>query len=70
MFTGEVSHEAVPKYLRAMDLAAIPAGSDSDFHYSHFKLREFMACGLPTVAPKLGEMKREFGYGSNTGADL
>ena len=61
VFTGKVSHEAVPTYLRAMDIAAIPAGADSDFHYSPLKLREFMACGVPTVAPQLGEMGREFG---------
>ena len=49
-FTGMVHHTAVPGYLDLLDLAIIPF---SNIHGSPMKLMEFMAMGLPVLAPAL-----------------
>lgn len=46
--TGRVSHDEVPGLLAAMDLAILPSAGD---YTSPVKLFEFMACGIPPVAP-------------------
>jgi glycosyltransferase involved in cell wall biosynthesis len=57
-FTGTVSHDAVPEYIAAMDVAVLASEATDGFHYSPMKLREYMACGRPTVAPRIGEIER------------
>jgi glycosyltransferase involved in cell wall biosynthesis len=49
-FTGMVSHDQVPDYLQLLDIAVLPF---SNVHGSPMKLMEFMAMGLPVVAPAL-----------------
>jgi hypothetical protein len=41
-----------------MDIALVTACADQTFHYSPLKLREYMACGKPVIAPRAGEMAR------------
>jgi glycosyltransferase involved in cell wall biosynthesis len=50
-----VPYLQVPDWLRTFDacLLLAPPGS---FHYSPLKLREYMACGRPIVAPSIGEI--------------
>ncbi len=60
VFTGAVPHEQIPSFLAAMDAAAVTADRAEAFHYSPLKLREYLACGLPVVAPAAGEMGRDF----------
>lgn len=48
--TGRVPHKEVPKLLAAMDMAVLPSAGD---YTSPVKLFEFMACGIPPVAPDL-----------------
>jgi glycosyltransferase involved in cell wall biosynthesis len=50
-----VAYSQVPHWLRTFDacLLLAPPGS---FHYSPLKLREYMACGRPIVAPSIGEV--------------
>ena len=50
-----VPYSQVPEWLRTFDacLLLAPPGS---FHYSPLKLREYMACGRPIVAPSIGEI--------------
>jgi glycosyltransferase involved in cell wall biosynthesis len=50
-FTGTVPHDELPAYLAAMDAAVILARGDAPFHYSPLKLAEYLAAGLPVVAP-------------------
>jgi glycosyltransferase involved in cell wall biosynthesis len=50
-FTGTVPHDELPAYLTAMDAAVILARGDAPFHYSPLKLAEYLAAGLPVVAP-------------------
>lgn len=55
---GSVPHTSVAEYLHAMDVAVIPASSSGQFHYSPLKLKEFLAAGIPVVAPAVGEISR------------
>lgn len=52
----------MPEVLAAMDVGVIAGGSGS-FHYSPVKLREYLASGLAVVAPRAGELGRNFGGG-------
>jgi glycosyltransferase involved in cell wall biosynthesis len=52
--TGTVPHDELPAYLAAMDVAIVPAAGDAPFHYSPLKLAEYLAAGLPVVAPRVG----------------
>ena len=55
-FTGTVPHDELPGYLAAMDLAVLLAPRDAPFHYSPLKLAEYLAAGLPVVAPDIGQL--------------
>lgn len=48
VLTGRVAHDDVPGLLAAMDLAVLPSAGD---YTSPVKLFEFMACGIPPIAP-------------------
>jgi len=56
VFTGAVSANVVADYLRLMDVAVVSARADAGFHYSPLKLREYLACGLAVLAPRVGEI--------------
>ncbi len=49
-FTGMLPHSMVPEHLALLDVAVIPSCTE---HCSPMKLMEFMAMGLPVVAPDL-----------------
>lgn len=51
VFTGTVPHFDLGRYLAAMDAAAVVAPDHGEFHYSPLKLAEYLAAGLPVVAP-------------------
>ena len=57
-FTGTVPHHELPAYLAAMDAAVILAPRNEPFHYSPLKLAEYLAAGLPVVAPAAGQLAR------------
>ena len=65
LFPGAVPHAEIPDYLRAIDVAVIPGGSGPGFHYSPLKLKEYLAAGRATVAPRVGEMLRMLDNGSD-----
>lgn len=48
VLTGRVAHDEVPGLLAAMDMAVLPSAGD---YTSPVKLFEFMACGIPPIAP-------------------
>jgi glycosyltransferase involved in cell wall biosynthesis len=48
ILTGRLEHRVMPEYLKLMDVALVP---DSAFYMSPLKLFEYMAAGVPTVAP-------------------
>ena len=51
VFTGTVPHDELPAYLAAMDVAVVLAQRGEPFHYSPLKVAEYLAAGLPVVAP-------------------
>lgn len=53
-FTGMVPHALVPEHLALVDVAVIPSSNE---HCSPMKLMEFMAMGLPVVAPDLPNIR-------------
>jgi glycosyltransferase involved in cell wall biosynthesis len=55
-FTGTVPHDELPAYLAAMDAGLILAPVGAPFHYSPLKLAEYLAAGLPVVAPAAGQL--------------
>jgi glycosyltransferase involved in cell wall biosynthesis len=55
-FTGTVPHDELPDHLAAMDAAVVLAPPAVPFHYSPLKLGEYMAAGLPVVAPATGQL--------------
>ena len=58
VFTGSVRHEEMPEYIAAMDVAVVVDPGTGDFHYSPLKLREYLACGRPVIAPTSGQIGR------------
>lgn len=56
VFTGTVAHTEIPVHIAAMDVALVLSPGDGRFHYSPLKLREYMACAVPVVASRAGEL--------------
>jgi glycosyltransferase involved in cell wall biosynthesis len=62
MFTGAVRHEQIPACLAAADVGAAPFDLDAhpalkrEFHWSPLKIFEYMASGLPVVAPRIDRL--------------
>lgn len=55
--TGAVPHDEVPAYIRAFDLALAPYPAASHaFYFSPLKIYEYLACGVPVVAARLGQI--------------
>lgn len=55
---GSVPNDEVIGLLQACDVGVIPSGSVGSFHYSPLKLKEYLAAGIPTLVPRVGEMAR------------
>ena len=55
-FTGAISHAEMPAHLAALDIAAAPYLSSDGFYFSPLKVMEYLAMGLPVVAPRLGQI--------------
>jgi glycosyltransferase involved in cell wall biosynthesis len=61
-FTGALAHESVPEFLAAADVGVAPFDISRhpslayDFHWSPLKIFEYMASGLPVVAPRIDRL--------------
>lgn len=62
VMTGRVSHDQVPGLLASMDLAVLPSAGD---YTSPVKLFEFMACGIPPIAPDFDPIREVIIDGTN-----
>lgn len=64
IFTGPVAHEAMPAHLAAADIGAAPFDVAAygplrlGFYWSPLKIFEYMATGLPVVAPNIDRVRR------------
>ena len=58
-----ISHEAVPAYLRAMDIAVAPYPPLDPFYFSPLKLLEYMAMGRAIVASDQGQIPELVAHG-------
>jgi glycosyltransferase involved in cell wall biosynthesis len=47
--TGRVPHQDIPKYVAAFDIGVSPRAT---FYASPMKVPEYMACGVPVIAPR------------------
>jgi glycosyltransferase involved in cell wall biosynthesis len=56
LFTGAVDHAAVPRMLRAMDVAVAPYPPHEPFYFSPIKVFEYMASGTCTIASRIGQI--------------
>ena len=62
VFTGALPHDAVPAFLAAADIGVAPFDVSRhpslahDFHWSPLKIFEYMASGLPVVAPRIDRL--------------
>lgn len=56
-FTGTVGHDVLPDLLAAMDIAVVVTGRADTFHYSPLKLGEYLAAGLPVIAPDVASIR-------------
>ncbi len=56
VFTGTVSHDALPAHLSVFDTAVVVAGTDHEYHYSPLKLAEYLAAGRAVVAPRVSQL--------------
>lgn len=57
VFTGWVPHEELAPLVRHFDVGLAPYGVPPHaFYFSPLKLFEYMACGVPVVAPALGQI--------------
>jgi glycosyltransferase involved in cell wall biosynthesis len=63
VFTGTVRHDELPAHLAAMDAAVVLAPRGEPFHYSPLKLAEYLAAGLPVVAPAIGQLPERLTHG-------
>lgn len=64
-FTGLVPHGELPRMLAAMDVGMVLGRPDESFHYSPLKLAEYLAAGLPVVAPGVPQLADRLEDGRN-----
>ena len=60
IFTGRIPYREIPLYLSVFDLAVAGAKTADNFHYSPQKIRDYMAAGVPVLAPDAGEVSYVF----------
>jgi glycosyltransferase involved in cell wall biosynthesis len=61
VIAGTVSHEMIPEYIAAMDIAILP---HSNRHGSPMKIFEYMAMGKAIVAPRLPPLEEVLVHGT------
>jgi glycosyltransferase involved in cell wall biosynthesis len=57
-FTGAVDPNAIPDWLRQMDVCVAPYPQLEEFYFSPLKVYEYMAAARPVVASAVGQLKQ------------
>lgn len=65
IFVGRVANREISRYISLFDIALVSARTSKNFHYSPHKLREYMAMGVASIAPKAGEIPHIFKEGEH-----
>lgn len=65
VFTGAVQHDAIPKHLKAMDVAVAPYPAQENFYFSPLKVFEYMASGTCMIASRIGQITELVRDGEN-----
>jgi glycosyltransferase involved in cell wall biosynthesis len=65
VFTGAISHDEMPEYVAAMDVAVAPYRSIPGFYFSPLKLYEYLAMGKAVVASGIGQVRKVVRHGEN-----
>lgn len=60
VFAGRQAFAKIPSFVSMFDVAIVSARSSEGFHYSPLKLREYLAAGKATLAPRAGEIPSIF----------
>jgi glycosyltransferase involved in cell wall biosynthesis len=63
--TGGITHEQIPKYIDAMDIAVAPYPELETFYFSPLKVLEYMARGKAIVASGIGQLEELLRHGEN-----
>ncbi|SKC82961.1 glycosyltransferase family 4 protein [Ohtaekwangia koreensis] len=63
VFAGRQAFAQIPSFVSIFDIAIVSARSSEGFHYSPLKLREYLAAGKATLAPRAGEIPSLFMHG-------
>lgn len=57
VFTGAMPHQDIPSVIRSLDVALAPYPKpEHAFYFSPLKLFEYLACGTPLVAARIGQI--------------
>jgi glycosyltransferase involved in cell wall biosynthesis len=64
-FTGLVPHDRLVRLLAAVDVGVVLAKADRPFHYSPLKVAEYLAAGVPVVAPDVPQLTERLEAGVN-----
>lgn len=63
-FTGLLLHEEIPDVIRRFDIALAPYPAlEHEFYFSPLKLFEYMACGIPVIASRVGQIADVIAHG-------
>lgn len=65
VFAGRKSFAEIPACVSLFDIAIVSARTADGFHYSPLKLREYLAAGKATLAPRAGEIPQVFSDGQH-----
>lgn len=60
---GGQPHSQIPRFLRSFAIGVAPYRPSPDFYFCPLKILEYLAVGLPTVYPALGELPEIVGHG-------
>lgn len=63
LLTGFVSHDDIPTYMSAMDIALAPYPGLDFFYYSPVKIYEYMSSGIALVSTRIGQIAEVVEHG-------